>query len=299
GVTVADPLDRIVEAVMDTRGTHEINIFALDRPRHPIEQMMALGANMRIDTDGDAYPVAAAGLSWGVFPDNLRPLDGVCGNIGGAAEMLASAAGGHYLGVRTTARFCARKIRSWEERYGFAPGEEDALKAAGFDPARVYRIEELIPGLTKSDGVLVAAAITDNWHVPGMDACWIGGNYAAVTALFIGSAGTADLYRVVFTYPAGLDATAEALTPIVTRLLGLPAGDIPAAVLAALADPASARRLRNELGTSFYSHLRPGGKTAAASTRLALDIESAAKVESASATALLRAVMRAAPDWFE
>ncbi len=295
-VTVADPLPRILEALRDARSTSEINLFALDRPRHPIDSMVEMGASMRVDTDGDAYPVLAAGLRWGVFPDNARPLDGVCGNIGGAAEMIASAAAGSYLGVRSTARFCAATIRRWEQRYDFGPGEEDALRAAGFDPSRAYRIEDLVTGLERCDGALVAAAIADNWHIPGLDACFVGGDFARVAALFVGAAGAADLYELTFDYPGGIDRAADALTPVLTRLLRLPLSEIPAAVRRAVADPADARRLRREIATSYYMHVDPGGGDG--SGRLALDLEAAARAESAEATALLRAAAESAPDWF-
>jgi fructose-1,6-bisphosphatase/sedoheptulose 1,7-bisphosphatase-like protein len=293
GVTVADPLEKVVEAVMEARGTREVNFFALDRPRHPIDRMLSLGANMRIDTDGDAYPVIAAGLEWGVYPDNLRPLDGVCGNIGGAAEMIASAAGGWYLGVRSSARFCASKIRRWEERYDLSAQDEAVVRAGGFDPSRVYRIEDLVPGIAGADAAFVAAAISDNWHIPCLNAVFVGGNFATVSALFIGAAGTADLYGIVFSYRQPLERTVETITPILTRILGIPAAEIPGAVRGALSSPAGARRLRHEMATSYYTHITelPGG-------RMRLDLSAAAKVESAEALAFLKAVTEAAPEWF-
>jgi len=296
-VTVADPIERIVEAVMEARRTREVNFFALDRPRHPIDRMLALGANMRIDSDGDAYPVIAAGLSWGVYPDNLRPLDGVAGNIGGAAEMIASAAGAHYLGVRSTARFCPAKISTWETRYDFGPGEEEAIRAAGFDPAKVYRTEDLVPGLEDADGAFIAGAIADNWHIPGLDGAVVGGNFATVCVLFVGAAGSAHLYRITFAYRQPLEETVRMLTPVLTRLLGLAVDRIPAAVAEAVSDPARARRLRHEIDTSFYMHIREGAAPDEAG-RIRLDLEAASQAESPEATAFLRAVVEAAPDWF-
>jgi len=293
-VSVADPLERIVEATMEARGTREINFFALDRPRHPIDRMVELGASMRIDTDGDAYPVLAAGLQWGIFPDNMRALDGICGNIGGAAEMIASAAGGYYLGVRSTARFCARTIKKWEERYDFGPGEEEEIRAAGFDPGKIYSVEELVPGLDRADGVFVASAISDNWHIPGLDAAVVGSNFATVCSLFVGSAGTADIYEIEFSFHGSRDRTVEALTPIVTRTLALPLERIPAAIKEAVADTARAQRLRHEIATSYYMHLRSDP----AETRMRLDLDAAGKAESAEALALLKAAVDAAPDWF-
>lgn len=297
-VTVRDPLERTVEAMMEARATREVNFFALDRPRHPIDHMVSLGANMRVDTDGDAYPVVAAGLQWGVYPDNLRPLDGVAGNIGGAAEMIASAAGGHYLGVRSTARFCASKIKTWEERYNLSPADESEIRGHGFDPARVYGIEDLVPGIGSADGAFVAAAISDNWHIPCLSAAFVGGNFATVTALFVGANGSADLYAVLFSYRQPLDDTAWRLTPILTRLLGLPVSEIPAAVRHAVDDPAHARRLRHEVATSYYMHMQEAGRSASGEPRMRLDLRAAESVESPEALAFLRTILDAAPDWF-
>lgn len=294
-VTVGDPLDRIVAAVRDRRASKEVDLFALDRARHPIDAMLDLGANMRVDTDVDAYPAVAAGLRWGVFPDNLRPLDGVAANIGGAAEMIASAAGARYLGVRSTARFCAAEIPRWEARYDFGPGEEEAIRGGGFDPARVYRIEDLVPGLTTSDGAFVAAGISDNWHIPGLDAVYVGSNFAAVSALFVGSASPAEIWRVTFGFARPWEETVAALTPVLTRLLALEPSRIPKAVKESVADPHQARRLRHEIATSFYTHLREG----AGAGRMRLDMGSAALSETPEAVALLRAALEAAPEWFD
>ncbi|MFQ5700886.1 MAG: fructose-bisphosphatase class II [Acidobacteriota bacterium] len=299
GITVADPLERIVEAARDYHHTSDLNFFALDRPRHPIDRMLALGANMRLDDACDAYPAVASGLFWGVFPDNLRPLDGVCANIGGAAEMIASAAGAYYLGVRSTARFCASRIPAWEKRYDFGPGEEEHIRAKGFDPARVYRIEDLVPDIEHADGAFLASAIADNWHIPGLEAVYVGGNFATVDTLFVGSAGTADLYRITFTYRRPLEETAAGMTPVLTRILSLAPDEIPGAVRAAVADPDRSRRLRHEVATSFYMHLGEPETPQEEDRRMRLDLESAGRAESPETMLFLREITSAAPDWFK
>jgi hypothetical protein len=200
--------------------------------------------------------------------------------------------------VESTARFCAARIKTWEDRYDFAPEEEESLRRCGFDPHRVYRIDELVPGLERADGAFVAAAISDNWHIPGLDACFVGSNFASVSALFVGSAGTADLYRVEFTYNLGLERTAETITPVLTRILELPVAAIPQAVRAAVADPARAGRLRHELATTYYMHLRGVSDEQQAAGLLQLDLDAASKVESREAMEVLRAVVDATPDWF-
>src|SRR5262249_41944108 len=133
GVDVGSDLGEIFEAVRRARGSGGGDVFSLDRPRHPLARIAALGANVRTAARGGALPGVASGLRWGVFPDDGRPLDGVCGNVGGAAEAIASSAAGHYLGVRSSARFAAAKIPRWEDRYAFGEGEIEAIRSAGFD----------------------------------------------------------------------------------------------------------------------------------------------------------------------
>jgi fructose-1,6-bisphosphatase/sedoheptulose 1,7-bisphosphatase-like protein len=298
GVTVADSIERIVEAVMEARGTREVNFFTLDRPRHPIDRMVRLGACMRVDSDGDAYPAIAAGLAWGVYPDNLRPLDGVCGNIGGAAETIASAAGASYMGVRSTARFVTGKVKRWEERYNLDDAELADIRGRGLVPERVHRVDDLVPGLAQADGAFVAAAISDNWHIPGLQAAYVGSNFASVNGLFVGAAGTADIYTITFSYRQPYEATLEKITPVLTRLLRLPVGEIPTRVAAAVADAAQARRLRHEIATSYYTHITDQRGEGAGGQRLRLDFDSAARVESPESAAVLQAARRSAPDWF-
>ncbi len=292
GVHVDSALKDILEAVAAARGTEEINVFALDRPRHPLQAMVEMGASVRTDTDGDVLPVVAAGLGWGVFPDNGRPLDGVCGNVGGAAEVVASAAAGHYLGVRSTARFAAKKIARWEERYDLGPGEADAIRSVGFDPERVYGTADLVPDIGGADGAFVASAITGNIHVPLLDAVFWGGNFAEVSVVFVGASGAADLHRLTFAYRTDAVEARAALTPIMETILTRPAAGMGLALRAALGSPTSARRLRHEFATSYYSHFTE------IDGRFRLDMKSAEAVEPESSLAFLRAVAEAAPEWF-
>lgn len=293
GVDVNTDLRRIGEAVADSRGTDEINAFAMTRPRHPLDEMLDYGVNVRTDTDGDAFPAVASGLQWGVFADNQRPLDGVWGNIGGAAEVVASASAGHYLGVHSSVRFCAKKIDSWSRRYDFGPGEEDRIRSLGFECGKIYRTKDLVPGVDDKDGVFVAAAITDIAHVPLLDAAFWGANCAEVSVILVGASGAADLYRLTFAFRNDARSTAESLTPILETILARPESEMRQAVREALGSPSGSRRLRHEFATSFYSHF------AERAGRFRLDMESAEAVESPQAVALIRAITDAAGDWFD
>ncbi len=291
-VDVDTDLPGILAAVAERWKTDEVNVFTQDKARNPVRAMAEMGACVRVDTEGDAFPAVACGLDWGVFEDNGRPLDGVAGNIGGAAELLASAAAGSYLGVRSTARFAALRSTRWEERYDHTPEEIRAIRAAGFDPGRVYRIEELIPGLGEKDGLFVASAITDNLHIPFFDGVLWGENFAKASVLIVGSSGAADLYRLTFAFRGDGGEAAALLVPIMESLLKLPPAGMRQSLREALRNPSDARRLRHEFATSYYSHFKEEGG------RFRLDTKSFEAVESSAAAELLRALTETAPDWF-
>jgi fructose-1,6-bisphosphatase/sedoheptulose 1,7-bisphosphatase-like protein len=292
GVDVDTDLAEIGRAVAAARGTEEINAFTLTRPRHPIETMLDLGVNVRTDTDGDAFPAVAAGLQWGRFADNARPLDGVWGNIGGAAEVIASASAGHYLGVRSTARFCAKKIDRWEDRYDLTPADAGRIRSLGFEPEKVYGIRDLVPRLEEADGVFASAAITDNLHIPLFEGTLWGANFAEVSVLMVGATGAADLFRLTLGFRRDERTAAALLTPILETILARPPAEMRQAVREALGSPAGARRLRHEFATSFYSHFAERGG------RFVLDMKSAEAVEPQASLDFLRALTSAAPEWF-
>jgi hypothetical protein len=200
--------------------------------------------------------------------------------------------------VRSSARFCTSKVKRWEERYDLEDAERADIRSRGLDPERAYRIEDLIPGLAGADGVFAASAITDNAHIPGMKAAIAGGNFAAVDTLFVGSAGTAEIWTLTFAYRQPWEKTVEIITPVLTGLLALPVEEIPSAVRRALADSARSRRLRHELATSYYSLAAAGGAAGSGEPRLRLDLDAAARGESPASLAVLRTVAEAAPDWF-
>ena len=100
---------------------------------------------------------------------------------------------------------------------------------------------------------------------------------------------------MTFAFERPWSETVDALTPVLTRILAMEPSAIAAAVKKAVADPRQARRLRHEIATSFYTHMRkgPGGDE-----RMPLDLAAAASSETPEALAFLRAVVEAAPDWF-
>jgi len=233
----------------------------------------------------------AAGLKFGVFPDNGRPLHGVCGDIGGAAELIASASAGRYLGVRSTARCAAGRIERWEDRYAFAKGEEEAIRAAGMDPLHVYTIEELVPGIDAHDGLFVTSAITDNAHIPLLNGVLWGSNFAEVAVLAVGASGAADIYRLSLAFPGYFREAAGRLQPVLDDLLGKPGGEMAEAIDRALASPAGSRRLKHEVATTYYRHFTESGG------RIRLDMKSVEASESQDSLSVLRALVTAAPDW--
>jgi len=293
GVNVDSELGEIFDAVRSRRGSDQVDVFSLDRPRHPHALMADLGANVRTDADGDAFPVVASGLRYGVFPDDGRPLDGVCGNIGGAAEVIASSAAGHYLGVQSTARFAAGRIDRWEDRYRLTPSDLATVHGAGFDPETVYRIEDLVPGIDQSDGLFVASAISDNAHIPLFDAVFWGSDFAEASVLTVGASGAAELLRMSLAFKGDAASAAQRLTPILESILSRPEPQMAPAIRQALSSPSGARRLRHEFAATYYAHFRESGG------RFRLDMKSAEAEEPGSSLGLLRGLIDLAPEWFD
>jgi len=287
GVHVDSDLREILDAIRRSR--RGIDVFSLDRPRHPHALMASLGANVRTDEDGDAFPVVATGLRWGVFPDSGRYLDGVVGNIGGAAEVIASSAAAHYLGVRSSVRFAASSIARWEDRYAFSPSDVETIRAAGFDESVVYGIEDLVPGIDSADGLFVASAITDNAHIPLLDAAVWGSNFAEASVLMVGASGEASISRLSFGF-ASADAAARRLTPILDGLVGLPASEMKQAIRQSVSSPSGARRLRHEFAATYYRYFtETDGK-------LRLDMNAA---RADPAFAFVRDVADVVREWFD
>ncbi len=144
---IATNLDRIAR-VRDAR-IDDLTVVILDRPRHQemIRQIRAVGARIRLITDGDVMAAILAAM------EDYTGIDVLMG-IGGAPEAVLAAAA-----LKCTGGEIQCKIwpRSDEER--------EKLKADGIDLEKVYRTDDLVQS---NDVSFAATGITTGELLEGV-----------------------------------------------------------------------------------------------------------------------------------
>jgi fructose-1,6-bisphosphatase II len=132
--TPTENVERVAEALGKT--PREVDVVVLERDRHDglIAELRAAGARVHLIRDGDVAPAIAAAQA-GTGVDMLY-------GIGGTPEGVISAAALKCVGGGIQGRLWPRD-----------DAEREALVAAGLDPARVLRTDDLVKG----DDVFVAA----------------------------------------------------------------------------------------------------------------------------------------------
>jgi fructose-1,6-bisphosphatase II len=132
--TPTENVERVAEALGKT--PREVDVVVLERDRHDglIAELRAAGARVHLIRDGDVAPAIAAAQA-GTGVDMLY-------GIGGTPEGVISAAALKCVGGGIQGRLWPRD-----------DPEREALVAAGLDPARVLRTDDLVKG----DDVFVAA----------------------------------------------------------------------------------------------------------------------------------------------
>ncbi|RIH86347.1 Fructose-1,6-bisphosphatase class 2 [Meiothermus luteus] len=140
----------------------EVTVFVLDKPRHMglIERIRQVGARVSLHTDGDVGGALAA-----VLPDT--GIDVLMGT-GGTPEGVIAAVAVKALGGGMQMRL---DPQSEEERW--------ALVNNGYDPQRVYTLDELCPA---EDAHFAATGITDGQFLRGVR---YRGEYAVTHSLVI------------------------------------------------------------------------------------------------------------------
>ncbi|MDD5382419.1 MAG: fructose-bisphosphatase class II [Candidatus Margulisbacteria bacterium] len=252
GLDTNEPLDKIVQGISDSNGVPPdlINGFALRRDRHPIEQLLHLGINMVLDSDGDLLPAVAPGAQPGVYENNL-PLHAMIGDAGGAAEYLIAAAANQWLGGESHGAFVSAKgmKRGWEGRRDYTPEERQVVEAAGFKLATNYPIAKLVD---LRDGLAVFGGITSNSHFPQLSGVYLGENYAQVDVIQVGASGRFTKRRFTFTFENALPQMIQRFNPVSEALMQCDLRDIRGTIRDILADQSRAGRLRREIALSFY-----------------------------------------------
>jgi fructose-1,6-bisphosphatase II len=149
-IDVTAPPEENVRQVAKAKGmkVEEVSVVILDRPRHEsiIEAVRDVGARVFLITDGDvAGAISAAAPRTGV--------DLLIG-IGGTPEGVVAAAALKCMGGAIHGRLSPR-----------SDDERDQLLAAGLDPERILRTEDLVSG---NDVFFAATGITDGSLLRGV-----------------------------------------------------------------------------------------------------------------------------------
>jgi fructose-1,6-bisphosphatase II len=137
--TPTENVQRVAEAL--GKSTREVDVVVLERERHEplIAELRDAGARVRLIRDGDVAPAIAAGQA-GTNVDMLY-------GVGGTPEGVISAAALKCVGGGIQARLWPRNDE-----------ERQKLLAAGLDPERVLRTDDLVAG----EDVFVAATGVTN-----------------------------------------------------------------------------------------------------------------------------------------
>ncbi len=143
------------------RRVEDLTIVVLSRPRHRqlIDDIRAMGARIRLISDGDL----SAGISAAVAGSGVHALMG----IGGGPEGVITAAAMKCLNGEIQARFMMKEqLTQPEDRAKIADGLFERMLAMGIkDPTRVYDTNELAPG---KQIMFAACGVTDGTILRGV-----------------------------------------------------------------------------------------------------------------------------------
>lgn len=139
-----DRIARVREAHID-----DLTVVTLDRPRHEelIKQVRAVGARIRLITDGDVAAAIQAAM------EDYTGIDVMIG-IGGAPEAVLAAAAIKCIGGEIQCKVWPRNEQ-----------EREKLKGDGIDLEQVFRTDDLVKG---NDVSFAATGITSGELIDGI-----------------------------------------------------------------------------------------------------------------------------------
>ena len=139
-----DRIARVREAHID-----DLTVVTLDRPRHEelIKQVRAVGARIRLITDGDVEAAIQAAM------EDYTGIDVMIG-IGGAPEAVLAAAAIKCIGGEIQCKVWPRNEQ-----------EREKLKSDGIDTEQVFRTDDLVQG---NDVSFAATGITSGELIDGV-----------------------------------------------------------------------------------------------------------------------------------
>jgi fructose-1,6-bisphosphatase/sedoheptulose 1,7-bisphosphatase-like protein len=293
GLDTRDPLEKVVQGISDSHQVTlgEINIFALDRSRHPIEKLLGLGVNMVLDSDCDLIPGPASSARPGIY-DNGHPLLAMFGNTGGAAEYLLAGVTNNWLGGESHGEFVSAKGMEkggWEGRHDFTEEDLKIIEGAGFKVDVNHPISSLVE---HEDGIAAFGGITANAHVPQLSGVFLGNNFAQVDVLLVRASGRLTKKRITFGFEDSIETMVDHFSPVTEVLMNCEIADIRGELRKILEDPGRTERLHREIGLSFYQifEIKEG--------KFSLIEEKMAELGDERTAAIVKNLMELKKDWF-
>jgi len=253
GLDTNEELQKIVQGISDLHRVPvgEINVFTLNRERHPIEPMQSLGVNVVTASDCDLITAPATSANAGIY-ENGFPLRAMMGDTGGAPEYIIGAVANNMLGGESHGRFVSAKgmkEKGWDGRYDFNDEDREVIEGAGLSLEANYPISQLVDF---KDGIAAFGGITANSHFPQLSGVFIGDNYAQVDVLLVRASGRLTKRRITFEFLDSHATMIEHFSPITEVIMNCDILDIRGELRKILDDPGRKERLHREIGLSLY-----------------------------------------------
>jgi fructose-1,6-bisphosphatase/sedoheptulose 1,7-bisphosphatase-like protein len=292
GLDTGESLPRIVQGLSDSYRSlpSGIDVYHLERVRHPTDQLIKLGVCVCRDSDGDLLPMVAPGVKPGVL-ENDQPLAAMVGEIGGAAEFLVAGAPIHWTGGAAHGRFvsAAGIKKGWEGRLDFTPEEIAVIEGAGFIPGKNYPISALVD---LGDGLAAFGAITSHDLFPQLKGAFIGANFVHVDVLTVGASGRVIKRHFEFKFMEPREKMIESFNPVSEVLMHCDLQDIRGELRKILDDDRLRERLHREIGLSLYQVFDINNG------KFAVNDEKLAELGDERTREIINNLMNLKPDWF-
>ena len=299
---------RIIADACGIKDFSEMTAYFLDRPRHhpAMDQLNGIGVATPFDKDGDLFPALVMGLDGLRFPDG-RGLHSMIGEIGGSAEWTVGALplvwrGGQSLGMLTSQSSLTRKDLSpeelWNERFHYTEEELILLQDARFEQKPFFTVNDLMEN-PFAGGVSAFCAISDNYFLPHLEGVKIDHEQGLITTntLMINCLGNIEHWQLSFKCVEGFEATAKKIRSPKSELRNLEKAQIEKQVKDMVNNETDRFRLKHFFINEYYpAIIHTGSKMVVLEKTIESMIDR--KAFSEHDRDIVKAVVRAAPEWF-
>ncbi len=299
---------RIIADACGIKDFSEMTAYFLDRPRHhpAMDQLNGIGVATPFDKDGDLFPALVMGLDGLRFPDG-RGLHSMIGEIGGSAEWTVGALplvwrGGQSLGMLTSQSSLTRKDLSpeelWNERFHYTEEELILLQDARFEQKPFFTVNDLMEN-PFAGGVSAFCAISDNYFLPHLEGVKIDREQGLITTntLMINCLGNIEHWQLSFKCVEGFETTAKKIRSPKSELRNLEKAQIEKQVKDMVNNETDRFRLKHFFINEYYpAIIHTGSKMVVLEKTIETMIDREAFSE--HDRDIVKAVVRAAPEWF-